>query len=176
MSARVLLIFALALFVCGSAAAFDGKRQGFVFGVGTGMNPYTRISPEPSDSREKGLALQALFGYAQNDHNLLALEGNISTRFFASHGFFGPTWYRYFGKPGKAFYSALGLGMYYYNEDKLFGESTHHEKGFGYMIGGGYEFARHIQMGVYYAGGTTHFDNVDYSLGHFSVMVTFAVF
>lgn len=175
-SIKLIVLLALVVLLCGSASAFDGRRQGFVLGGGLGGTVYSRISPEIEGHGERGLALHGLIGYAQNEHNLIAFEGNFTTRLFVGNGFYGPTWYRYFGDRGKAFFSVVGLGVYYYSADLLFHEPEDHETGLGYMIGGGYEFTGHVQVGAYFCGGSTEFNNVDYTHNHFNLVITFTAF
>ena len=117
------LAMALLLFLSATASAgvFDGKRKGFVVGVGFGGAPYTHWSTQVQgiDFGEDlfGLGYNLLVGYGVDEHNILAAEANLvsfhSDMYYVGliGGFGGCSWYHYFGPQGKSFFSAAGLGV-----------------------------------------------------------------
>jgi hypothetical protein len=89
---------------------------------------------------------------------MIVFEGNVAVTksdwFFdeqVAQGFDGFAWYHYFGPQGKSFFSTVGLGLYYFKLENY----DANDYGAAFMIGGGYEFTRHIQVGAYFAAGRT---------------------
>ncbi|MCJ7507423.1 MAG: hypothetical protein MUO85_01665 [candidate division Zixibacteria bacterium] len=185
---RILILLLLfSLVFINSALAFDGERKGFVMGGGLGFAPASRWSTGGFNENSVGFGDDALIGYAWNEKNMIVLEGNGT--FYNSdildvnilQFFLGPSWYHYFGpQEGRTFFSAVGIGGYYFGLPPFYsyisfcincGEMPpappDHARGFGYLIGGSYEFARHFQIGAYLAGGKTSERGTSYDNMHY---------
>jgi hypothetical protein len=177
----------MAISLVSTAAGFDGHRKGFVLGGGLGFAPVATWSVEESfightvfseDETRAGVGINLLIGYAWDEQNMLVYEGNAvgySSENYdqtVAQGFDGGAWYHYFGRPGKSAFTAGGLGLYGFNME----ESDNHNSGFGMLLGGGYEFARHWQVGGYLSFGRTSVQGLDYKHSHLSVLVTGILF
>ncbi len=177
----VLMIVLLMIPVASSA--FDGERKGFALGGGLGVAPVAQFTTEGNSGRSAGLALQFVLGYAWDNHNLTALEFNgagysnsqfnnsslmSSSSFLTSQSFNGAAWYHYFGTEGKSLFTATGLGLYSFNR----GPRYHSDRGAGYLIGGGFEFLPHFQIGLYFSGGRTFDAGHNFDHKHFSILLT----
>jgi hypothetical protein len=188
-----LLIFLLLflLIFTTSALAFDGKRKGFVMGGGLGFAPVSRWSTSGLNESSVGWGDDVLIGYAWNEKNMIILESNGT--FYKSdifdadiiQFFLGPTWYHYFGpQEGRTFFSVVGVGGYCFGLPPFYsyinicincGEMPptppSSARGFGYLIGGGYEFAKHFQIGAYLAGGKTSEYGTNYDNVHIMILL-----
>ena len=88
---------------------------------------------------------------------MLVYEGNAagfnSDLFDESvgQGFNGAAWYHYFKDPGNTPFTALGLGLYYFKV----GDYDPTDPGIALLLGGGYEFSKHWQAGLYLTFGKT---------------------
>lgn len=191
------LALGAALLLPALASAFDGQRKGFVMGGGLGVVPVAHWSSTYDEAKiHENVATwgQHLFlGYGLDDRNIIALEANItpygSDVFEADivQGFGGLSWYHYFGKPGKTFFAVGGLGvsrMVEHLGGKItfeFGGEDHPyapngATGMGYLIGGGFEFLRHVQAAVYLAGGNPSEQGITYGIYHVAIMVSAVAF
>ena len=185
----VLLLLFSSVFTT-STLAFDDQRKGFVLGAGFGLAPAVRWSTGGFNENGAGFGGNALIGYAWNDKNMIVLEGNgtvYNSDIFSANmfqEFLGPTWYHYFDTQGKSFFSAVGIGGYYFglppfssyirisfNGGDLPPTPPSHARGFGYLIGGGYEFTRHYQIGIYLSGGRTSERGSKYGNMHVMVLL-----
>lgn len=178
-------------------SAFDGQRKGFLIGGGVGAVPVAHWSSASEGDKVHENVLtwgEHLFiGYGLNDRNVLALEINIAP--YASdlfetdivQGVGGLAWYHYFGQPGKSLFAVGGLGvsrMVEYLGGKISFEWNGEEHpyapdgatGVGYLIGGGYEFVRHLQAGVYLVGGNPSERGITYGIYHVVVMLSAVAF
>ncbi len=187
MKLSVLLLIVL-LLVSASAMAFDGQRKGFVLGGGLGFSPSSKIelSSSPHESTydfsisKAGVGLNILIGYAWDEKNMLVYEGNVTaydpgdsgSDVVYAQGFDGISWYHYYGDAGKTFFTTVGLGTYQFQDS----EDTSFDMGFGILLGGGYEFSRHWQVGGYLGIGSTTYLDSDYDHVHFSVLVSVVAF
>lgn len=177
----------LAIFLVSTATGFDGDRKGFVLGGGLGFAPVVKWSVEESflghtvlkiDETRAGVGLNLLIGYAWDEKNMLVYEGNAvgyASEFgdqTIAQGFNGGSWYHYFGRPGKSAFTVGGLGLYSFDREN----SDQHDPGFAILLGGGYEFARHWQVGGYLSFGATSAHGLDYKHSHLSVLVTGVAF
>lgn len=177
---RVLTIVLLIVLIAGSVSAFDGMRKGFVLGGGLGMAPVVRASAFDIDDSEAGLGLNLFLGYAWDEFNMLVYEGNMAGReesgISVVQGFDGAAWYHYFGPQGKSFFTVVGLGFEYYEIEDL----DANDRGGAYLIGGGYEFTRHVQVALYFSGGKTTFNffgaDVDMGHNHLSISINAVAF
>jgi len=162
-----LAVAAVMLSVSG-AAAFDGHRAGFVVGGGAGFAPYAAWKLEANDKphdEKPGGTIDLLIGYGWNRNNLLTFDIEL-TQFNSAiygrdarivQGFVGPSWYRYFGPYGRAFFITLGFGLETYSycydtPDECYGLNN----GISRRFGAGYEFVRHFQAGLYASRGYTY--------------------
>jgi hypothetical protein len=173
-----ILVTVLAFVIAGSAFGFDGTRKGFVLGGGLGFAPYAHWSvdfgPFGDVSEEKaGAAAQIVIGGAFDEHNMLVYEVNIAA--FNSdwsdesigQGFNGGAWYHYFGPAGKTLFSTVGLGLYYFQV----GDNDANDPGFGMLLGGGYEFARHWQVSLTASFGSTEEELTGLEFEHSNIVL-----
>ncbi len=131
-------------------------------GAGFEISPYVHWSTDiiAGNSPHETLAgtgKSFLIGYAWDNYNILAFQYN-STRFELEHyndslshqWYTGPVWYHYFGAIGHSYYTVAGVGFYTFSVRGIGGRT-----GPGIFLGGGYEFSRQVQFGVYISGGKT---------------------
>jgi hypothetical protein len=177
----------LVVLLASAASAFDGHRKGFVLGGGLGFTPLARWSVEESflghttyshHETKAGVGLNILIGYAWDAKNMIVYEGN-ATGFMtdiddqsAAQGFDGAAWYHYFGPAGKSAFTVGGLGMYGFDLE----HRDQNDPGFGMLLGGGYEFARHWQVGGYLSFGITSANDIDYHHATLNVLVSGVLF
>ena len=120
------------------------------------------------------LALGLIIGGAFDEKNMLVYEGNVigyqSDLFDESigQGFNGAAWYHYFSDPGKTPFTTLGLGLYYFKV----GDFDATDPKIALLVGGGYEFAKHWQTGVYFSFGQTEESGVDFEHWHLNFMIS----
>lgn len=186
---RGLLLFVVLLLIAGSAMAFNGERKGFVLGGGLGFAPVSRWSVDMSpygtgpydfDETKAGVALHLVIGHAWDEHNMIVYEGNVTGYSsedewddrMVSQGFNGAAWYHYFGPAGKSAFTVGGLGFYVFHVEDF----DANDPGFGVLLGGGYEFARHWQVGGYVSFGSSSSEGVDFTHNHISVLVSGVAF
>jgi hypothetical protein len=177
------MLIALLVILPITSSAFDGERKGLAVGGGLGVAPVAQFSTKGNFGRSTGLALQFVVGYAWSSHNLLALEVNgafyandqfnsssllSEEDFLTSQGFEGAAWYHYFGTEGESLFTATGLGLYSFNR----GRHYHSDRGAGYLIGGGFEFLPHFQIGLYFSGGRTFDAGHNFGHKHFSILIS----
>lgn len=179
-----------------SISAFDGHRKGFVIGGGLGIVPVAHWSAGSGATKlHENVTTwgeHLLLGYGWNDRNILAVEANItpyySEVFDASiiQGIACLSWYHYFGKPGRSLFAVGGVGATKMTEniggririDIHFGEfevtpdAPDAATGLGYLVGGGYEFIRHLQMAVYLIGGRPGEYGHHYGITHVAIMLS----
>ncbi len=169
----ILLIMSLSL----SASAFDGKRKGFVIGGGIGGSPVTRWSTDYLDMEETAAALgfSGFLGYSWDNSNMIVLDRSFasysSDEFTSSRtmpNLHSIRWYHYFGKEGSTVFTCLGVGrMHLFNNDLDIGDPK-----LGYVLGGGYEPVRHVQLGAYFIGGRSHSDGHKFNHAILQFLVT----
>ena len=108
------------------------------------------------------------------EHNMLVYEGNVVAYtsdiadWSVVQGFNGATWYHYFGRTGKSFFTTLGLGVYYFKVEDF----DTNDPGGALLFGGGYEFAKHRQFGLSVAAGRTKSSGVDFDHVHISLLIS----
>ena len=186
MSRNSVIVLITCLLLAGTALGFDGQRKGFVLGGGLGFAPVAHwevdanlFGLQGSAEEDKfGVALQFVIGGAFDEHNMLVYEGNVAG--FKSdfgdegiaQGFNGAAWYHYFGPVGKSFYTTVGLGFYYFK----IGDYDATDPGGALLLGGGYEFSPHWQIGVSLTVGSTSesipLASADLKHANLSVMVS----
>ena len=155
--------------LCASATeAFDGNRAGFVLGGGAGIAPLVYWSEDPGGDSYQGVGagFGFMIGYGWNRNNLLVWEMDLAAlnhEFERSYetcmqGYAGPSWYRYFGRPGRAAFLAVGLGLqqFLYRADYFEDDCSSTEAGGCVRLGAGYEFARHFQVTLSWSNGLTY--------------------
>jgi hypothetical protein len=180
---RIVLITLLALlFAAASTSAFDGMRKGFVLGGGLGFAPTADVEVNGggvSVSEDgSGMGLNMVIGYAWDEQNMIVYEGNVAgwetdvTNADIAQGFNGASWYHYMGPVGRSFFSVVGIGYYVFDVDDF----EDNDPGFGFMLGGGYEFTRHVQVAAYFSKGSTENSGVDYDHTHFNILVSATAF
>jgi hypothetical protein len=176
MFTRVFICLVLIVLLSTSTFAFDGNRKGFVLGGGLGFALQGKYSFDAIDFEEdgSGLALNLVIGGAFDERNMLVYEGNVmgytSDLFdrLITQGFNGASWYHYFGETGRSFYSTLGIGFYVFEMEDF----DSNDPGFGLLLGGGYEFAKHWQVGAYYSYGKTSDAGFDFTHHHINLLFT----
>ena len=155
---RVLTIVLLFVLMAGCVSAFDGTRKGFVMGGGLGFGPIAKVSGDgvESDYDKSGVAASLLIGYAWDEQNMIVFLreaimyperfdfGLLSKKMTMMQGFTGIGYYHYFGPVGKSFYLVGGIGL----QDWRSFDSDYESNGYGgaILLGGGYEFVRHVQI------------------------------
>ncbi len=177
----------LTILLVSTATGFDGHRKGFIVGGGLGFAPVVKWEmEEPSvdgfpyglDETRAGVGVNFLIGYAWDEKNMLVYEGNAvgfttaTSDKSAAQGFSGAAWYHYFGQAGKTVFTAVGLGLYGFDAEY----DDPHDGGFGMLLGGGYEFARHWQVGGYLSFGSTTAHDRDFNHSSLSVLVSGVLF
>ena len=189
----VLTIVALLAMAC-TASAFDGVRKGFVLGGGLGVAPVAKwegdVIPFGATKWEEskaGVAVNFLIGYAWDEQNMIVADANvvayqsdmdeftfISQKPTVAQGFSGFSWYHYFGPAGKSWFSTFGLGTYSFQAEWEINNVTveaKNEEGFGWLVGGGYEFSKHWQVGAWLSAGKTSEPGIDYDHMHLAVTI-----
>jgi len=169
-----------------SSFGFDGHRKGFVIGGGLGFAPASSWSGKVldassfppqvvnADENKAGLGLNLIIGYAWDEQNMIVYEGNVTgwksdlfTDQTISQGYNGASWYHYFGRAGHSAFTTAGLGIYVFDV----GDYDANNPGVGILLGAGYEFARHWQVGGYLGFGRTTDPGGDFDHGHFNILV-----
>jgi hypothetical protein len=191
---RVLVFLILVLFLAPvTARAFDGARKGFVLGGGLGLAPHSSWSLDflnlHFEESQVGVGVNVVIGYAWDEMNMIVYEVNatgynsdyfrasslwsdVLYRRSVSQGFSGAAWYHYFGPMGKSFFTTGGLGLYVFDVE---GFETN-DPGVAVLLGGGYEFARHFQVGLYLGAGSTSSLGVDFNHSHINILVSAIAF
>ena len=173
-SRLIFVVIVLTLLTASSTSGFDGNRKGFVLGGGLGFAPtsgwsgkvFDLTSSQVIDTSEyrAGAGFNFLIGHGWDERNMIVFElnmsrwisellavqrssGQIETRPSILQGFIGAVWYHYFGLPGRSLFTAVGFSQYRFI--RIFSSSGEQRLGGGFMLGGGYEFARHFQLGAY---------------------------
>jgi hypothetical protein len=179
----LLLLFAICLGM--SANAFNGERKGFVLGGGLGIVPVVTWEFDDGDLHvdelRAGFGSQLIIGYAWDEHNMIVYEAN-GVRYKSSElkvdiiqGFSGVSYYRYWGPKGKSAFFMGGLGIYLFSPEYF----SQNDPGFGLLIGGGYEFTSHWQLGGYLSLGRTTdpgSQKVDFKHSQLTVLISTVAF
>ena len=134
--------------------------------------------PSVSES-DTGFLYDFLIGYAWDHHNMLVYEASptfFESEYWLGHhavqGVWDVKWYHYFGRRGSSFFSTVGAGRAVLNVP----DSGVGALGLGFYFGCGYEFAPHLQAGVFAAVGSGSDDGYDFSHQTVSVVVTGLVY
>jgi hypothetical protein len=186
MKKSILITVILVIALGSQLYAFDGYRKGFVIGGGLGFAPVGRWSlvDAPSDPGVKtsesrpGISANFQVGYAFDEFNMLVFDADATgynskvNDKSSSQGTEAFSWYHYFGPAGKALYTKAGLGIYSFWVDG----SGDFSSGLGFVVGGGYEFAPHWQVGANLGFGRTSKSNVDFSHVHIDIGISAVAF
>ncbi len=185
MKRSVLITLVAVMLMSGSVGAFDGMRKGFVLGGGLGLNlsaDYEVSEGIYSISEDgSGMGLNLVIGYAWDEQNMIVYEGNVGgwksdlVNKDIAQGFNGASWYHYFGPVGQSFFTVAGLGFYVFNPEDF----ENNDPAGGLILGGGYEFARHIQVGAYFSSGKTKdpgSSKIEFDHTHFNILVSAVAF
>ena len=180
------ILTVLTLVLTSSSFGFDGQRKGFVLGGGLGFSPAANWSVDVPTflgtlnvgETNVGVSLNLVIGYAWDEQNMIVYEGNVagvSSDFFnqtLSQGFNGAAWYHYYGLPGSSAFTTAGLGFYVFDGENF----TANDPGVGILLGAGYEFARHWQVGGYFSFGKTSDVGINFDHYHFSILLSGVAF
>jgi hypothetical protein len=175
----------LIMLLTATSYSFDGMRKGFVLGGGAGFCPTATWSYDfgssTFDDQGTGFGINFIIGYAWDEQNMIVYEGNIagySTQFGILpdariyQGFNGASFYHYFGPVGNSFFGMAGLGFYIFQVEEADANPS-----IGFLVGGGYEFIKHVQAGVYFSYGQTsdpYLDNLKHM--HISILINAVAF
>lgn len=163
-------------------SAFDGQRSGFVIGGGLGFAPNIKADDGITKQSEPGFGANFVIGFAWDNQNMLVWEGNMAgfekNNNDVWQGSSTITWYHYFQPTTQTFFVAGGLGLYSYASTTDWGWLwvDEHDQKAGYLIGAGYEFRRHWQMGLYYSFGETESDNIRFDHSNVSLLINVIAF
>jgi hypothetical protein len=189
MKKQFLTFTMLLLALASSGLAFDGNRKGFVLGGGLGFAPVSKwegyvfdlssMSVVKADEESAGVGLNFIIGYAWDEHNMIVYEGNVTgwkSDLFRdqsiAQGFNGAAWYHYFGIPGRSAFTVGGLGFYVFDVE----DYDANDPKVGLLFGGGYEFARHWQVGGYIGLGQTEDPGGNFDHVHMNFLVSGVAF
>jgi hypothetical protein len=190
------LVLVALLLIPASVNAFDGFRKGFVLGGGAGFVPHASWSFDDPfdrsvtyDESKASVGFQFVIGYAWDELNMIVYEGNVTAynssivniitddytipiNHTVGQGFNGASWYHYFGPKGKTFFTTVGIGFYIFDVQDFDANSP----GGAFLVGGGYEFTPHVQVGAYISAGKTTDPILDFSHSHISFLVSAVAF
>jgi hypothetical protein len=172
----------LVLLVATGARAFDGQRKGFVLGGGVGFAPLASWQADipvfnatvPADEQKSGFGVQFIIGGAFDERNMLVYEGQVVgynsdiAGWSVVQGFNGAAWYHYYGSTGRSFFTTVGLGLYYFKVEDFAGN----DPGGALLLGIGFEFAKHWQLGLSLAVGRTTWGGVDIDHAHINLLIS----
>ena len=171
----------------------DDRRRGLVYGGGIGMAPLSDFTVDNRKESDWGLGINGLIGFGWDERNLFVFEINDAYRHSdyyseigertgflwsgpGTHGaqnilvgYLGFAWYHYFGPVGKSAFTSIGVGWYALSPSSL----GPNDLGSGYLIGGGYEFAPHLQVGGYYSFGHTRDSWITLDHQQITILVTY---
>jgi hypothetical protein len=156
-------------FLTANVHAWDGQRKGFLlgFGVGAGMTPFVEYDPTYSDESKLLLKTDFKIGYAPD--NFWQIYWMSKVFWFKSETYRYGYYYGYYKSSDLAMYGLGGLGVTYsirpqapspfltggigYSSLGTLSTTEYSnqwdavgkpEYGFGFFVGAGYEFARHL--------------------------------
>lgn len=192
-----ILVLLTGVSLAGPVAAFDDDRKGFTLGLGMGFSPWARLRGRDAgaDLEENAMGFAGSFkaGLGLTDRDILALDGNLAIVNSDLYGdtshqsFTGFTWTHYFGNPGRSFFGTLGYGDYKYDWQGsrhyiCWGDACDPPPALpidadrrGYLVGAGYEFTLHWQVGAYAAWGRPAYEG-DFSFTHLTVLLQYTWF
>jgi hypothetical protein len=179
------LIIALLIILAVNSWGFDGQRKGFVLGGGLGFGPVASTSLEGFSGSEdrSGLGFNFIIGYAWDNRNMLVYlnDGvvfNVTTIYHDKvgvfQGFSGIGYYHYFGRIGNSGFINAGLGLQQFSS--LDSKYESNDVGGGILLGGGYEFVRHVQVYANLSFGKTSVSVLDFNHSQLTVGVAAVAF
>lgn len=182
------LVIAICLSIQTNALGFDGQRKGFIVGAGLGFSPSASWESEVTpftagsarftiDESSSAAAAQFMIGYAVDNKNIIAFHNNLvsfSSRFFENddivQGISSISWFHYFRVAKHEVFLTAGFGPFIFDAGDA-GQTESNE--YGYVLGCGYEFARHFQIAAYYTSGDTEdANNHDLAHKHFALLIS----
>jgi len=136
--------------ISGSAFAWDGERQGFLLGLGIGLDA-TNNNPEYGDSKtEVGLGTDFKLGYAFTNQLMLLYTNKVGwlsiDSVIVTDGLSALGMNYYLDPKAPSFFFGGGLGVAL--RDAPFEEDAVNSTGFGFYAETGYEFARHWNVAL----------------------------
>jgi hypothetical protein len=131
-----------------SANAFDNNRKGFLLGLGVGNN-YTFIEDERGVNADdlSGFTASFKIGGGINNHFSMYLTRNVSVFNNANNSYqiaLNGLGLSYFLSPSAS--SGYFMGAIGNAQRQSFDDTFSDYSGSGFMIGGGYEFIKHLQL------------------------------
>lgn len=163
--------------IAGTAVGFDGQRKGFVLGGGLGFAPAAKFSISGHSETNAGVAAHFVIGYAWDNENMIVYEGNVAGYNLdlgwagdrsVGQGFNGASYYHYFKPRGPAPFLTGGIGFYVFQIE----DAHDQDPGAGALLGGGYAFTRHFQVGGYFSFGRSKWYGDEFGHNHFSILVS----
>ena len=174
----LVIVLLFLIFVVPSVGhAVDGNRRGFVAGAGLGYSPVANWIRSPGDVHvtERAFAIDVIIGHGWDSRNMIVYEGLPTLRksnyLYDSpvvQGLNGVRWYHFWDKQGRRVYSAVGLGLMAISSKY----SNYTGNGFGYCFGVGCDAVKHVQIGLFYIGGSTKSNGVTLYHNLLSLLVT----
>lgn len=161
MKKSFVLLAVLSIILSSAALGFDGNRKGFVLGGGLGLSPAATWDGDPVPSE------------------FLKIPTDIDAKTNIVQGFNGVSWYHYFGSKGQTFFTALGAGVYVFDLEVVINNVTvsgSNDPAFGMLIGAGYEFSPHYQVGGYFSFGNTTEPGIEYKHAHLNILFSVMAF
>lgn len=179
LSVRPGLLALVILLICfDTGHAFDGKRKGFNLGVGLSATPYSKWRNINTDEQDEfqTWGLNGLIGYAFSEQNLLTYQGSFVLKIGdperdidgMDQGFDGLFWTHFYGDIGRSIYSTAGIIRPLARINR-----ADYNSGYGLAVGGGYEFAKQVQIGLIFALARSTDNNRD--INHTMIHLTFTV-
>jgi|GEM_PF-2079633 len=168
------LSWLLILIMPGLSYSFDGDRRGFTASFGLGIAPYAywEQNTPPVDNTSVGYGFGLTIGHGWDDQNtiLFSIDGygynseifDIDYTFV--QGLYSARWNHYFSPTLKSIFITVGAGIRFFgiSQEKKSGELEQGNRGYGYQVGFGYQFYKYFQVGLYYSGGKTGCNDVDF--------------
>ncbi len=168
------IVFGLVVTFASYASA--GSRRGPVWQFGTAIYPVRQLSIAGASSRQTaaGISRSILLGYGVSEKLLVLLEfehvgmrSKLLGNSRAFYDFTGLAAQRYLSGKLKWMYLTAGLGAL----DFYVVDDDYYSVGPAFLVGGGYEFAKHVEAGVRYLFGRTSYlgDDASHKLLIFSL-------
>jgi hypothetical protein len=151
---KVLILSCFMLSLASTVSPWDGQRQGFILGggLGYGMISFDDTLSSAEGRQEKGAFMTDVkIGYAQS--NQVAIYFTNKSAWFSRDAeetetrgddlvlssFTGGGLTYYFKSSGSSLFASTGIGVLSWRSDRT---GTYH--GYGFFVGGGYEFIKHF--------------------------------
>ncbi len=177
---KILFVILFLIISTSQSFAIDGIRKGFVIGAGVAYMPIYNWHEVINDTNgnTNGFGVKFSLGVNWNNRDLLALEvismGKISNvdQKNNRHGYLGLAWYHDLDKTKESFFTSAGAGLSFGGIDNSGFIGT------GIMLGGGYEIAKYVDVGLnyFYLNNGSLFTNKDYRFHIIHLALTVSVF